>query len=312
MQSGVCLTLARATLPGGAPARLPGAAPFAAADLLGLNEVLFGLPCDDPWLRAGGSRAHTYLESARQAWRDHPEWMDFLDPDSPAWDIKRASRDLYLDALGPLRGARTVLDVGCGIGRMSMPFLDDDATVIGCDGDLESLRRFAWHAAGRPGRLDLHWTTPNALPDVQVDLAVAVEVLCYVEDPAVALKAVAERIRPGGALLLGMEARWGWAASPDAPHDGVDVALGAPGPLFLPGDRFVHVLEEDEVRALVEGAGFRIDVLRPTHFLPEGPLEDLLPSDLTLETLLALEQRFRGHPVWGRLHRIWTVVATKV
>lgn len=305
------MTLARATLPGGQPLQLSGAAPFPADALLPLGGVAFTLPCDDPWLRAGGSRAHTYLESARQAWRDHPEWMDFLDPESPAWDIKRASRDLYLDALGPLRDARTVLDVGCGIGRLSMPFLDRGADVIGCDGDLDSLRRFAWHAGGRPGRVDLCWTTPNALPDVSVDLAVAVEVLCYVEDPGAALRAIRDRIRPGGALLLAMEARWGWAAAPDAPADGVEVALGAPGPLYLPGDRFVHVLEADEVRALVEGAGFTVETVRATHFLPEGPLEDLLPSDLTLETLLALEDRFRGHPVWGRLNRIWTVIARR-
>lgn len=305
------LTLALATLPDGSPARLPGAAPFEGSDLLALHGVAFGLPCDDPWLRSGGSRAHTYLESARQAWRDHPEWMDFLDMESPAWDLKRASRDLYLHALGPLRSATRVLDVGCGIGRMTQPFLDEGATVIGCDGDLDSLRRCAWHAAGRPGRLDLRWTTPAALPDVSVELALAVEVLCYVDDPLAALREIRERVAPGGSLLLAMEARWGWAAANDAPADGVDVALGAPGPLYLPGDRFVHLLEADDVRALLDDAGFEPMSVTPTHYLPEGPLEDLLPADLTLERLLELEAGARAHPVWSPLNRVWTAIGRR-
>jgi SAM-dependent methyltransferase len=235
--------------------------------------------------------------------------MDFLDLGSPAWDIKRAARDLYLHALRPcVEGQLTVLDVGCGIGRLTQPLLDRGHTVIGVDGDLQSLQRCAWHAAGRAGALELHWSTPSSLPDVQVDLAVAVEVLCYLEDPAAALAAVVERVRPGGRVFLSMEARWGWAAAPDAPAGGLDVALGEGTLLDLPGDRYVHLFDREGMEALLTGAGLEVEVIRPSHYLPDGPLEDLLPTDLTQEVLLALEERFRDHPVWGPMNRIWTAI----
>ncbi|MEZ4320069.1 MAG: class I SAM-dependent methyltransferase [Myxococcota bacterium] len=304
------MTLAKATLPDGQPADLPGEAPFPAESLRALVDERFDLPCGDPWLQATGDRGHAYLDASRQAWLDHPEYMDFLAMDSPVWDLKRAERDLYLEALGDRMGAKTVLDVGCGIGRLTQPFLDEGATVYGCDGDLDSLRRCAWYAAGRAGRLDLFWTSVFALPDVKVDLILAVEVLCYVEDPVAVLRELRERLNPGGALLLAMEARWGWATSPDAPADGLDVALGEGGPLEL-DDRFVHVLEGEQVDAMLEEAGFTVESRLATHYFTTGPLEALLPVDLSRELLLEIEDRARRHPVWGPLNRIWTVIATR-
>jgi len=304
------VTLAAATLPDGSPVDLPGTAPYPAHTLQSLVEKRFGLPCGDPWLTGSGDRGHAYLDAAHQSWRDHPEYMDFLAMSSPIWDLKRAERDLYLHWLGELLNAPTVLDIGCGIGRLTQPFLDAGATVYGCDGDLDSLRRCAWHAAGRAGKLDLFWTSVFKLPEVEVDLALAVEVLCYVEDPVPVLRAIRDRIKPGGHLLLAMESRWGWALSPDAPTAGLDVALGAAGPLDL-DDRFVHVLDGDQVDAMLEEAGFQVRKRIATHYFTTGPLEDLLPSNLSREQLLAYEARARAHPVWGPLNRIWTVLASR-
>lgn len=304
------MTLALATTPDGRRA-LSGDGPFRADSLGPLVDRRFDLPCGDPWLLEAGTRGHAYLQAAARSWRDHPEWMDFLDMNSPAWDLKRAERDLYLDVLGPLQDAPTVLDVGCGVGRMTQPFLDRGATVFGCDGDLESLRRCAWHAANRAGSLDLFWTSTHALPTVEVDFAMAVEVLCYVEDPGAVLAAMFDRIKPGGHILLTMEARWGWAISPDAPAgEGLDGALGDAGPLEL-SDRFVHVLERDEVASLLEGAGFSIETLLATHYFTTGPLEGLLPDDLSREQLADFEAKARHHPVWAPLNRIWTAVGRR-
>lgn len=306
------MSLSDAALSDGTPVAPGPVGPFECESLRPLMEVAFRLPCGDPWLQTRGTPAHTYLEAAGQAWRDHPEWMDFLDQQSPAWDIKRAARDVYLHWLEPfVKPGQEVLDVGCGIGRITQSLLDLGLTVYGADGDLQSLQRCAWHAAGRAGKLDLFWTTPDHLPDVQVDLAVSVEVLCYLEDPAAGLAAMVDRVRPGGRVFLTMEARWGWAASPDAPADGVDVALGEGNLLHLEGDRYVHLQDRESMVALLEGAGLEVELLEPTHYLTDGPLEDLLPSDLTQEVLIGLEAKFRAHPVWGPLNRIWTAVGRK-
>lgn len=307
------MSLSRATDAQGRSVAPGASGPFACETLRALQGVRFSLPCDDPWILDEDSPSHTYLEAALAAWTDAPEWMDFLDLGSPAFDLKRAARDLYLHELRPLLGStRDVLEVGCGIGRITQPMLDAGLTVHGIDADLESLRRCAWYAAGRPGALDLHWTTPAHLPDVRVDLAVAVEVLCYLESPADALAAMVHHVRPGGHVFLSMEARYGWAASADAPQEGLEVALGSGhGLLDLEGDRYVHLYDEAGMRALLEGAGLVVEKLVATHYLTDGPLEDLLPRSASLEELLAMEEQLRVHPVWGPLNRIWTAVARK-
>jgi S-adenosylmethionine-dependent methyltransferase len=286
--------------------------PIPCEQLIDLVDEPFDLPCEDPWLRDSGTAGHAYLEAAARGWDEHPEWMDYLDLSSPINDLKRAERDIYLHWWRPWLKAERVLDVGCGIGRMTMPFLDRGATVIGVDGDLQSLHRCAWHAAGRPGSLALRWSTATRLPDIApVDVAIACEVLCYVPEIEAALATIVSRLRPGGALLIAMEAPYGWATAEDAPSGSLDEALRCAGVIDLPGDRWVRTFDEPGMRALLEGAGLVVERLIPTHYVPDGPLERCLDPQLSLERLLEVEEACRRHPVWGPLHRIWTGVATR-
>lgn len=303
----VSLSLSRATLPDGSPLGLPGLPPYACQLLDHLAGVPFDLPCEDPWIVDGDGDEHTYLEAAHHAWDEWPEWMDFTSPDSPAWDLKAASRDLYLHGWEAWLEAERVLDVGCGVGRFALELLDRGATVIGVDADLESLRRLAWHAAGRPGRLELHWTTTDHLPEGTVDLVIAAEVLCYVPDPERVLAELVRRLRPGGAVLVSVESRWGWAAAVDALPGTVEQALSDDPVVHLPGERWVRTYTEDELRALLEGAGLEVQLLAATHYLIDGPLERTL-GEHDLGELLDLELRLRDHPVWAPLHRVWTAV----
>ncbi len=306
------MSLARATTPDGAPLALPGGAPFAAADLIPLAGVPFELPCGDPWILDGeGTQGHAYLDGSLEGWEDNPEWMDFLEPGSPARTLKRIERDLYLHHWRDvLRAAATVIDAGCGIGRFTLPLLDRGATVYGVDADIESLRRLAWHAAGRDGHLDLAWTTLSHLPELPlVDAVVACEVLCYVPDAEADLARLASKVKPGGTALLSVEAPWGWALGEDAPSDALEAALSG-GPVDVPGDRWVRTFDEQAVRALVAAAGLELEALVPTHYVTDGPLERVAPR-LPIDALVAVEERCRNHPVWAPLHRIWTVRARK-
>lgn len=307
------MSLSRATRPDGTPVRLEGDPPYSGDALLALLGVPFDLPSDDPFVHGAGDAAHAYLDGARAAWSESPDWMDFLDEDSPIFDLKQAERDIYLHWWGPwLAEGGRALDVGCGIGRFTTALLDRGYDVHGVDADIDSLRRCAWHAAGREGRLDLHWAGVHHLPDVEpVDLVVAAEVLCYVPDVDDALAGIVQRMKPGAALLLSMEARWGWASSPDAPRDALDEALEGTGVLDLPGDRWVRTFTREELCALLERAGLRVERIVATHYVTDGPLEAVMPSSATLEELLAAEARCRAHPVWRPLNRIWTAVARR-
>ena len=237
--------------------------------------------------------------------------MDFLDPDSPVYDLKRAEADLYLHHWADHLEAPRVLDVGCGVGRLGVRFLDRGATVYGVDPDLESLRRFAWHAAGREGRLDLFWASVHGMPEVEVDVAVAAEVLCYVPEHETALAEIARRVVPGGRVLLSVEAPWGWAVSQDAPAGTLAMALETPPLVDCPDERWVRTYTAETVEAWVGGVGLELEAIQPSHWIPDGPLEGIAPDSLSLEELVALEARCRAHPAWGPLHRLWLVTARR-
>jgi SAM-dependent methyltransferase len=298
----------------GKPVALAGEAPFQATALAPLVGQRFAIDCDDPWVKGKGGAEHAYLDGAREGWLDHPEHMDFLDLGSPVYGLKRMERDLYLHHWRPwLEGAADLrfLDVGAGIGRFTSGLLDRGATVHAADADLESLRRLVWHAAGREGRLDVHWTSVFTLPEVEVDRVVAAEVLCYVPDQERALAEIHRRLRPGGVLLLSVEGRYGWATSQDAPSGGIEAALGGDGVVWIPGDRWVRTFDGPALRATLEGAGFEVLELVPSHWVPDGPLEDVGPESVSFQELLALEERCRVHPVWGPLNRLWLAAARR-
>ncbi len=133
----------------------------------------------------------------------------------------------------PIGAARTILDVGTGVGAL-IPDLHaaaPDALVVGVDRALGMLRLAqANHAA------------PLAVMDAQrlgirpasVDAAVLIFVLFHVPDPVRALEEVARTLRPGG--LVGIVT---WGADPAFPASTVwDEALEACGaavdPLAVP------------------------------------------------------------------------------
>lgn len=283
---------------------------MACADLVPIVGVDFDLPAEDPFVAGSGDAEHAYVDASTAAWDEHAEWMDFLEEDSPAHGLKKAERDLCMHHWAPWLDAERVLDVGCGVGRFAVPLLDRGAEVIGVDPDLTSLRHCAWHAAGRAGRLDLHWSSAHALPAGPVDLAIAAEVLCYVPDAGGALAAMCAQVRPGGAVLITVEARWGWAATQDTPEGTLDEALDGTGVLDVPGDRWVRTYEAADVEALLRGAGLEPAHLVPTHWITDGPLEAAAGS-MDLRELLQAEERCRAHPVWGPLHRLWLAVGIK-
>ncbi len=306
------MTLANARYPDGRSLDLPGPFPMLASELAALAGIAVMLEPGDDFVRGTGTAAHAYLDGARAAWRSEPDYMEFLDEDSPVWGLKTAERDLYLHHWKPWwDGAERVLDLGCGIGRFALPLLERGATVYGVDADLRSLQSLLWRAAGGSGRLDLSWSSAHALPDVMVDLAIASEVLCYVPEIDSAMAALAARIRCGGTLLLSMEARWGWATAMDASPGAFWDAVDGDGVVDMAEEGWVRTYTEADLRALLERHGFDVELCVPTHYVTDGPLERVAPAEAGLEELLSMDEACRKHPVWSPLNRIWTAVGRK-
>ncbi len=310
------MALADARMLAGPTPPLAGPGPRPTAELDPWGGRAFWMPPGDPRLQAiheGGPAPTAPLDNlvgAVRYWDEHPDWMEFLDPDSPSHDDKMVERALYLDLWGPHlpRGAR-VLDLGGGVGRFMQWLLAEGCEVELVDPDLRSL----WRAVGSAaqvgqGRLDVHWSTGECLPALApVDVVVATEVLCYVEDPAAVLARVFETLRPGGTLLMSVEARWGWAMAADV-HEGSIVDFFGEGIVHVPGDRWVRTYEEADVRAILRDAGFELAALRPSHYALSGPFEQAAGA-LEVDEALALEARLRAHPVAAGLNRAWMAVA---
>jgi SAM-dependent methyltransferase len=161
-------------------------------------------------------------------------------------------------------------------------------------------------AAGRAGSLDVHWSTGECMPEIEpVDVVIAAEVLCYVEEPERVMEQILRRLRPGGILLMSVEARWGWAMASDV-HEGTLEAFLTDGIVHAPGDRWVRTFTEESLRSLLAEAEL-VEVI-PSHFAFSGPFENIVGS-LDAERALRVESLLRSHPLAGQLNRAWMAVA---
>jgi ArsR family transcriptional regulator len=102
----------------------------------------------------------------------------------------------------------TVADLGCGTGAVAAELAPRFARVVAVDQSGEMLRAARRRLA--PHRnVEVHEARLEALPlaDASCDAALAVLVLCYLEDPAAALREAARILRPGGRLVVVEAAR---------------------------------------------------------------------------------------------------------
>ena len=288
---------------------------YPCADLQDWLGLSFWLPALDPRLEDIhlGKPAPTAplenLEGMVRYWTEHPEWMDFLDPNSPTHEDKMLERALYLEYWNVhLQKAKRLLDVGGGVGRLGQISLQNGAEVQVIEPDLRSIWRNLSHAIGAPGSIDFHWCTAEHMPNLgSFDTALACEVLNYVEDPQTVVANIHRSLVPGGTLLMSVEAKWGWPMARDvAPHT-LDSFLET-GIVHVPHDRWIRTYTESEIRDLLHD--FDILFLQRSHYTLSGPFEWAM-GDVDIAELIRYEDMLRNHPIAQKLNRAWMVIAQK-
>ena len=294
---------------------LPSSSPYSCQKLHEWLGCPFWLEPSDPRLMdihlgaAAPTAPLENLEGMIHYWTEHPEWMDFLDPNSPVHADKMLERGLYLDFWGQyIRPQQRVLDIGGGVGRLAQVFLEQECEVQIIEPDLRSLWRNLSHSIGCNGSIDLHWSTVETLPDLgQFDLALACEVFNYIEDPEKAIHNIHRSLRTGGILLFSVEARYGWAMARDVAEGSLDAFLKT-GIIHVPHDRWIRTYTEDSIRHLLKE--FKILAIQPSHYSLSGPFE-MMVGEPSLTELLKIEEQLRNHTVSRPLNRAWMVVAIK-
>jgi len=109
----------------------------------------------------------------------------------------------------PLEG-KSALDVGCGAGLLAEPLARLGAAVTGLDASAEVIAVARDHALGQGLAIDYR-TGDVELLDRSFDLITAMEVIEHVADPAAFVAALAQRLAPGGLMILSTPNATAWS-----------------------------------------------------------------------------------------------------
>lgn len=257
------------------------------------------------------------LAGMLQGWREWPDAMDFLDPTSPNHGWKQLETALYAELWGDLfdGGPHRILDAACGSGRMLVPLARAGHEVVGVDACRPSLEAAARHLGATPACL--HWADVRRFDAPPFDRILALELLCYLPDADATARHLAGLLRPGGSLVMTVEA---WPGALIASPEGVSAEdlpeVVRTRTISQPGERWVRASGSAEVGAILRNAGLQVVRVDGTHYLPDGPLGGTLELDRLGEegytaAVLAAERAAREDPAMGAAPRAWLAIATK-
>lgn len=217
----------------------------------------------------------------------------------PDADVVAAALREELAAVVARHAVPRVLDVGGGSGTWAVPLAVQgcEVTVVDSSANALAVLRSRARDAGVAGRIRAVQADVDALADVTggvgADLVLGHGLLEYVDDPAVAVHALAAATAPGGLVSVLVAGRHA-AVLARVVAGRVSEArrlLADPAGRAGPGDQLLRRMETEEVRALVEAEGSLVVERVQGHRV----LADLVPDHaadggVALADLTALEE----------------------
>ena len=182
------------------------------------------------------------------------------------------------ESVRPLAG-KSALDVGCGAGLLCEPLARLGAQVTGIDAAPENAAAAAHHAEGAGLSIRYMAGEIAALDIGRFDLVTSMEVIEHVADKPAFVAALADRLAPGGLLILSTPNR---TPQSQLLLVGAAEALGAIPKGTHHWDDFIT---PDELRGLLADAGLTAGEPRGIAFSPGKGLH--LSDDLALNYIVA-------------------------
>ncbi len=177
----------------------------------------------------------------------------------------------------PLAG-RTALDVGCGAGLLTEPLRRLGAEVTGVDAAPGLIAAATGHAEA--SGLDIRYVAGGVEElSGQFDLVTAMEVIEHVAEPAAFVRSLADRLAPGGLLIMSTPNRTAWSRLLT-----ITLAEGF-GRIPKGTHDYDQFIAPERMTALLEGAGLRMVDSKGIAVSPGRGLH--LSEDVRLNYLLA-------------------------
>ena len=156
-----------------------------------------------PTIRA--AEAEHFGKLAREWWdpKGSSAMLHRLGPVRLGFIRAGVDRHWHTDAqsVRPLAG-KTALDVGCGAGLLCEPLARLGAHVTGVDAAPENIAVAQEHAHAAGLAIGYHAGEVTALPPARFDLVTSMEVIEHVADKRAFVATLADRLAPGGLLVL--------------------------------------------------------------------------------------------------------------
>ena len=182
-----------------------------------------------------------------------------------------------IESVRPLAG-KTALDVGCGAGLVCEPLVRLGAVVSGVDAAPQNIAVATAHAQGAGLTIDYRHGELGSLGLGQFDVVTCLEVIEHVADKAAFITQLAERLAPGGLMVLSTPNR---TAASRLLLVGAAEAFGSVPKGTHHWDDFVT---PEELDALLAAAGLTMSAPKGIAFRPDKGLH--LSDDFSLNYIV--------------------------